>query len=140
MKTRKFDDYYIVRLDKGEEIVTALKKFCRAQNIKLGTVSGIGAANRVKIGLFDPVEKKYHDQEFSGNFEIVSLSGNITTMDGEVYLHLHIAVGDEKQRVYGGHLGQAVISATAEIVVNIFNGEVNRYFDDEVGLNLLNIA
>ena len=136
----KFDNHYMVRLDKGEEIIAALKEFCRAQSIKLGSVSGIGAANRVKIGLFDPMEKKYHEQEFSGNFEIISLSGNITTMDSKTYLHLHIAIGDEKQRVFGGHLGLAVISATAEIMINIIDGEANRYFDEEIGLNLLDIA
>jgi len=58
------------------------------------------------------------------------------TKDGEYYSHLHISAGDESGRVFGGHLNEAHISATAEVVIRMINGEVDRFYDDATGLNL----
>ena len=58
-------------------------------------------------------------------------------MDSKPYIHLHMSAGDEKGAVYGGHLNKAVVSATCEMVVNILEGTVDRYYDEQIGLNLL---
>ncbi|RBP46978.1 PPC domain-containing DNA-binding protein [Garciella nitratireducens] len=136
MEFRQFGNRFVLRLDKGEEILETLKQFCTEQNIKLGVVNGIGAVNKVTVGLFDPNTKKYHSSELTGLFEITNLSGNISTMKEETYLHLHINVADEKHHTYGGHLNAATISATGEIIIESINGEVDRQFSEEIGLNL----
>ncbi|OEH85018.1 DNA-binding protein [Desulfuribacillus stibiiarsenatis] len=137
MEFRKIDNTYVVRIDKGEEIIETLKKFCTEQNIKLGLVSGLGAVNKATIGLFETGTKKYHSTELTGDFEIASLTGNISTMNGETYLHFHACLSDDKYATYGGHLNAATVSATAEIVIITFNGSVDRAFSEEIGLNLL---
>lgn len=136
MEFRKFGNKYILRLDRGEEIVSTLKKFCIKQKIKLGTIKGLGAADKVSIGLFKTKEKKYVEQEFNGDYEISPLYGNISTMKGEVYLHIHINIADPKQNSYGGHLSRAVVSATFEAVIDAVDGSVDRAFSEEIGLNL----
>ena len=80
--------------------------------------------------------KLYRANEFEGNFEIVSLSGTIDRMNGAFYAHLHMSAGNEKGEVFGGHLNRAVVSATCEMTVTLIDGEVDRRFDEEVGLNL----
>ena len=137
MQYKKFKNKYIVRIDQGEEIVETLKQFCRDKNIRLGSISGIGATNRATIGFFETKTKEYHSKEFNGDFEITFLMGNITTMDNKTYLHLHINIADEKQNTFGGHLNSAVVSAACEIVVDVIDGEVSRKFDEEIGLNLM---
>lgn len=72
-----------------------------------------------------------------GNFEIAPLYGNITTMQGEAYLHLHANLGDESQHSFSGHLTKAIVSATFEGVIEVIEGEVDREKDPETGLNLL---
>ena len=136
MEFRKFDNSYIIRLKKGEEIVETLKDFCSNQQIKLGKVSGIGAVNKVTVGLFDIDRKEYHSSDLIGNYEITTLTGNISTKDGETYLHLHINVADAQHKTYGGHLNSAIISATGEIIIDTIDGEVDQGFSEEIGLNL----
>jgi predicted DNA-binding protein with PD1-like motif len=67
--------------------------------------------------------------------EISSLTGNISSMNGEVYLHLHICLSNIENKTYGGHLTAAYISATGELVVGVIDGSVEREFNPQVGLN-----
>jgi predicted DNA-binding protein with PD1-like motif len=137
MDYRKFGNKYIIRIDKGEEVVETLMKFCTNNNITLGTINGLGATNKVTIGLFEAKSKKYFSKELSGNHEIAPLYGNITTMNGEVYLHLHVNLGNDEHKSFAGHLNSAIVSATVEVVIDAIEGEVERKFSDEIGLNLL---
>ena len=130
-------NHWIVRIDKGEEIVGTLEQFCREKGIRLGTISGIGATNRATIGLFKTGAKEYVRQEVVGDHEITNLTGNISQMSDQVYLHLHINLSDPNCRAFGGHLNSAVVSATCEVVVRVLDGEVGREFSEEIGLNLL---
>lgn len=135
MKYKKFNNKYVVRVDKDEELVSSLKRFCIENNIKLGSVTGIGATNKATIGIFVIDEKRYVSKELTGDHEITALAGNISTMNGEVYLHLHATLGDSEHRAFGGHLTSAVISATSEIIVDAIDGEVEREFNEKVGIN-----
>ncbi|HOI77721.1 MAG TPA: DNA-binding protein [Methanofastidiosum sp.] len=137
MEYKKFGNKYIVRIDKGEEIVDTLKKFCVDNKIRLGTITGLGATNKVTIGLFETQSKKYFSKELIGNHEIAPLYGNITTMNGEIYLHLHVNLGNEEHKSFAGHLNSAFVSATVEVIIDSIEGEVERNFSDEIGLNLL---
>lgn len=139
MQIKKLPQTFIIRLDPGEEIMTALTDIAKSENIRLAAVSGIGAVNDITIGLFDPVNKQYLKNDFKDNFEMVSLTGNISTMNGETYPHLHMAVADVKGKVYGGHLNKAVVSATAEIFISVIDGAVDRAFSEKIGLNILKL-
>lgn len=101
-----------MRIDKDEEFVETVKSFCAENAIKLGSLSALGTACRLKVGLFNTKEKKYSAQDFVGDFEIVSLTENISTMNGETYIHSHILFSDENINAFGGHLNECVISAT----------------------------
>lgn len=136
MEFKKFENKYIVRIDRGEEILETLKNFCKDNNITLGSVQGIGAVNKATVGVFNTEKKEYHSTTVTGVYEITSLLGNISTMNGETYLHLHITLANDKYEVCGGHLNAAFVSATCEIVIDSINGSVDREHSDEVGLNL----
>ncbi len=139
MQHTKSGTTFILRLDRGEEIVSTLKAFCIEQQILLGTVQGIGAVGNAVIGLFETRTKEYHTTTLSGDHEITSLLGNITTMGGEPYLHLHVTLTDETFLAYGGHLTSAVVSGTCEIFITVLEGRIDRRFDAEVGLNVLDL-
>ena len=136
MEYRRFENSYVVRLNKGEEVITSLKQLCIEENIKLGEITGLGASDFVEIGVFNVNTKEYNTKKFEGMFEITSLVGNVSTKDDEVYLHIHINFGDEEGLVKGGHLVKATISATSEIILRIIEGNVGRKLNPEIGLNL----
>ncbi|MEE0204410.1 MAG: PPC domain-containing DNA-binding protein [Oscillospiraceae bacterium] len=136
MEYKRFGDTIFARLDRGEEILEQLKILALQENIKLASVRGLGAVDEFTVGVFKTDRKQYDANSFTGYFEIVSLTGTITTMDGEYYAHLHMSAGNEKGEVFGGHLNRAMISATCELVIQVVDGTVERRFDPEIGLNV----
>ena len=136
MEYRKFDNTIIARIDKGEEILEKVKEIALKENIKLASISALGAVNDFTVGVFKTDEKKYYSNSFQGYFEITSLTGTINTMNDEFYCHIHMSAGNEKGEVFGGHLNRAIVSVTCEMVITIIDGAVDRYFDEEIGLNL----
>lgn len=136
MDYRRFGKTIIARIDRGEEVLAQLKNIALKEEIKLASVRALGATDDFTVGVFKVDEKKYYANHFTGDFEIVSLTGTISTMNGEYYAHLHMSAGDEQGRVFGGHLNEAIISATCEMVIEVIDGQVDRVRDESVGLNL----
>ena len=136
MEYKIFTDVLVARIDKGEEIVEAIKEICTKEKISLGKINAIGAVNKAKIGLFETDIKKYHSTVLTGDFEITSLLGTVTEMNDEPYLHLHINLADSSFKTFGGHLNEAYVSATCELTIQIIKGSVGRKFSEEIGLNL----
>ncbi len=136
MEYRRFNNTIVARIDKGEEILEQIKEIALKENIKLANINALGATNNFTVGVFKTGEKKYYSNSFTGDFEIVSLTGTINTMNGEFYTHIHMSAGDAEGKVYGGHLNKAIVSATCEMIINIIDGKVDRKFDEEIGLNL----
>lgn len=139
MNYKRFGNRVIVRIDSGEEIIKTLKQLCKNLDIKLGSITGIGATDKATIGLFDIKTREYRSTEFVGDHEIAPVYGNISTMDGKVYLHLHANLCNAAHKSFGGHLNSAVVSATFEAVIDIIDAEIDRVFDEKIGLNLLDI-
>ncbi len=137
MEYRRMGDHIVARLDKGEEIIQQLRLLCQAEGVQLAAVRALGAVGDFTVGVFKTAEKKYYSNSFRGDYEIVSLTGTVTTQQGNFYAHLHMSAGDAAGRVFGGHLNSAVVSATCEMVLTLLPGRVERVFNDGVGLNLM---
>ena len=137
MDYRKFGSTYVMRLDPGDEIVEKVMWLAAVEQIKLASVTGLGAVDNVTLGIYIPDTKQFKANMFHADFEIVSLTGTITTQRSRPYAHLHMAVSDLAARCFGGHLNRAVVSATAEIIINVIPGEIDRQPDPQIGLNLM---
>ena len=95
MQFRRFKNKYFVRIDRGEEIMSSLKKLCEQEKITLAEVKALGAVDDFNVGLFDVETKQYHTNHFQFPAEIVSLWGTVTTKDGKFYPHIHMSAGDK---------------------------------------------
>jgi predicted DNA-binding protein with PD1-like motif len=137
MLYKRFNDVIILRLDPAEEICASLIRLAEEEDIRAASVSGLGAINNFTIGVFDTAKKQFRPNQFQGDYEITSLVGTLTELDGKPCQHVHLSAGDSRGLVVGGHLKSAVVSVTAEIVVRVIDGDVRRKRDPETGLNLL---
>ena len=137
MEYKRFGNNIVVRMDRGEDIVEQVKVLAEREQIRLASVRALGTVNDFTVGVFNTETKVYGYNRFQGPYEIVSLTGTIDTMDGKFYTHLHMSAGNAQGQVFGGHLNRAVISATCEMIVTVIDGQVDRQFSEEIGLNLL---
>lgn len=125
----------VLRLDPGDEIVESILALAEKEKIQAGIVEGIGATDDVTIGIMDLNLREYKLTHYTEPFEITSIMGNLSRKDGQAYLHSHINLGGVDGSVVGGHLDRAVISITAEIFIRIIDGEIDRKYHDEIGVN-----
>lgn len=137
LRALEIQNKFLLRLDKGEEIIQSLIEFADKQKIGFASVSGIGAARRVRLAIFDTKNKKYAERDFQGDLEIVSLLGNVTMADGMPRIHLHAAITGDDLNVHGGHLISATVSVTCELVLTASGEKVGRKKDGETGLMLI---
>lgn len=136
MEFRRFGDTYVIRMDRGEEIMATLADFCEREGVALASVEAIGAVDHAVVGLYDVGEQVYHKRTFDEPMEIASLLGTVTRKDAKPYLHLHAALCDAEMLTHGGHVNELRISATCEMVLRLIPGQVGRKQDPETGLNL----
>ena len=139
MKFKNIKDTYFIRLERGERIIETLKSFCANNKIRCGYFFGIGALDDVELAHYIVENKKYTSKTFKQPLEIINMTGNVTTIDKEVYLHCHITLSDEGMRAIAGHLKEGVISATCEIVLVSAAASITRKYDNLTGLNLLDL-
>jgi uncharacterized protein len=136
MDLRKAGGRIILRLDAGDEVVASVKKACIAQDVHYASFSGIGACRIAEISHFDTLENRYHNKLLEGMLEIVSLAGNVTTVENEPFVHAHIALGTGDFSVLGGHLVEATVNPACEIIINPLPITVGRKKDSKSGLKL----
>mgnify|MGYP002626978029 CR=1 FL=1 len=140
MEYRCLDGTFVLRLDPGDEVMESLRLLCERENIRLGTVYGLGAADRAELGLYRVDEKRLYPRVFEGPMEITSITGNITDQEGAVYLHLHATLCGADLQAVGGHLLSCRIAATGELFVHPMKGQVHRQKDDYTGLNIFRFS
>ena len=136
MEYKRFGDTYVVRIDRGEEILASLTALCRQEDIRLASVDALGAVDHAVVSVYDVPTKTFYRKEFNEAMEISSLCGTVSRKDGEVYIHLHATLCDKNLAAHGGHANELRVSATCEMVVRTLPGEVGRRLDDGIGLNL----
>lgn len=135
MEYKIFGSTAVVRLDKGDEICACVRAIAEKENITLGDVTAIGATDDFTVGVFDVEKKAYEKFSFTGNHEITALAGNINTMNGGTYTHMHITCAGPGGKIVGGHLLEAKISLTCEMFIHITDGKVDRKRNEELGIN-----
>lgn len=142
MDYKKMNQTYYLRIDKDEKIFETIQKLCQIEGIQNGHFSGIGACDVVTLATYIPEKNDFVEHQVTGMLEMVSLSGNIALdSKGELSLHSHGTFSyleDEKVQVIAGHLIEAQISYTGEIVLEVTPQKIKRKFDVAVGIEVWN--
>ncbi len=128
---------YFSRILEGEDLAESIKKRVEESGIKAGIFVFIGSLKDVALGYYK--ERQYKSIHLEGPLEIASGMGNIAVNEkGEIMIHAHLVVSDEKGRAYGGHLMKdSHVGATAELVIIEGAGvSLKKVFDEKTKLNL----
>ncbi len=128
---------YVLRFDRGEEFITSMHDFCTKNNIRAGYFHGIGACHKLELAWYNLQTKKYEAKSIEENLEITSLTGNIALVDGSVFAHTHGVFGNRELQAVAGHVKSMEISATCEVKLDVFDGSIERVFDEVTGLKLM---
>ena len=136
MNLTKDKDKYFISLSKDEYINETLLDISNKESIKSGWISGVGAMYEIEVGYFDVDKKDYIRKSFPGDYEILSISGNISIKEGNRFIHTDVTFSDENFNVFGGHLFDAKIAAAGEFMINTCNFEIKRKFNKDIGLHL----
>tara|TARA_B000000475_G_C15920919_1_gene416625 strand:- start:7 stop:426 length:420 start_codon:yes stop_codon:yes gene_type:complete len=139
VKYKKVDDKIYVSIDKGEFVNEKLLEVAQLENLKSGWINGLGAISDVEIGYWDIEEKIYVKQKFNKDYELISLTGNITLLDNESFIHTHISFSDTEFKVFGGHMFDAKVIAAAEFCIFLSNYDLHRKLSCDIGLSLWDI-
>lgn len=130
---------FAVIFDKGDEVVAGLQDFAQAQQISAAHFTAIGAFSEVTLGYFERERKDYKKIPLPEQVEVLTLAGNIALSRGQPTVHAHVVVGTAAGMAHGGHLLEAHVWPTLEVMVVESPQYLRRTVDEETGLALIQL-
>ena len=131
---------YVLIFDTGDELAAGLKRFASQQEISGSSFKAIGALSSVKLGWFNWKTKKYETSvALDEQLELLSLIGDIAQQDGEPQVHAHVVVGKSDGTAHGGHLLEATVRPTCEVVLTESPLHLQKQVDPESGIALIRL-
>lgn len=127
------------RLAKGSDLLGGLKEVCQDQGITTGLVTGIGAVSKVNLVCYNQVERRYDSSVASDErYEIASLTGNVSLLGGEPFVHIHVVLSGPDGTTLGGHVEPGCEVFLCEFAITDLTGgpALERSFDEATGLNV----
>jgi predicted DNA-binding protein with PD1-like motif len=139
MKSKKLNSGTVLIFDTGDEVVSTLTNFAKEHRVAAAHFTAIGAFSDAGIGYFDLQKKDYLKNQVNEQVEVVSLIGDIALDKGEPKVHAHVVVGKKNGSAMGGHLLEAHVRPTLELVLQDSGEQLKRKFDPETGLALIDL-
>lgn len=136
LKTADPRSYAVVFAD-GDDPMEGLLRFAKERELTASSFTAIGAVSRAVLGFFDVDARDYHRIPVEEQAEVVSLTGNITCSDGEPQLHIHAVLGRRDGSAVAGHLLEARVRPTLEVMLTESPATLARRHDPATGLALL---
>jgi predicted DNA-binding protein with PD1-like motif len=126
--------------DKDDEPVSGLTAFAKAQRLGGAHFTAIGAFSEVTLGYFDRKARDYKKIPLREQVEVLSLIGDVALDRGEPKVHAHVVVGRADGEARGGHLLEARVWPTLEVVLTESPRHLRKRHDPETGLALIDPA
>jgi uncharacterized protein len=134
------DRTYALIFETGEEPLSGITRFAEEHNLSASRITAIGALSEVVLGFFDWEKKDYERIELKEQVEVLALVGDIAQDQGKPKVHAHLVVGLRDGRARGGHLLEAKVRPTLEVIITESPGYLKREHDPESGLALIKIG
>jgi predicted DNA-binding protein with PD1-like motif len=130
---------FVLVFESGDEVMQELRQFADQLELNGSHFTAIGAFNDLNIAFFDWNRKKYMDLPVREQVEVLMMSGDIADDNGQRRVHAHVVVGKSTGEALGGHLQNATVRPTLELVLTESPVHLKRKFDPESGLALIQL-
>lgn len=138
MKRHDSHSSILLILERGEELQESLQTFALGSSeLESAWLTGLGGAMSATLGFYDFTAKSYVWKTFDEPLEIVSLTGNLSFVDGKPFWHIHGVFSDKNFATVGGHVKELTIGLTGELYITPLSMSLNRQGDDTTGLKLI---
>jgi uncharacterized protein len=130
---------FAVIFETGDDPMAGLTRFAGEHKLGGSSFTAIGAFSEATLGYFDWDRKDYNRIPVGEQVEVLSLLGDITLQDGKAHLHAHVVLGRRDGSACGGHLLEARVRPTLEVIVTEAPAHLRRRRDPTSGLALIDI-
>lgn len=128
-----------VIFESGEDPMQGLLDFAKSERLTAGHFTAIGAFEGVTLGYFDWARKDYARIAIQEQVEVLSLVGDVALEGSVPKVHAHVVVGKRDGTAHGGHLLEARVRPTLEVILIQPPGHLRRRFDPRSKLALIEI-
>ena len=132
--------HYAVIFYQGDEAFSGLLEFAEKYQVTSAHFTAIGAVDGATVGWFDPQRKMYKKIPISGQHEVIGMSGDIALYQGKPVVHTHMLLGGPDGTTQGGHVLEAYVSPTLEVMVTVDPVAMHKRLDPETNLTLIDPA
>lgn len=134
------DQEFVLVFEPGEEVAAGLLDFARAHDITAAHFTAIGAFQDVTLGWFNLETNEYERVAIDEQVEVLNVTGNIAVHDGNPKVHAHVVVGKRDGTAHGGHLLEAHVRPTLEVMLTETPQHLQRQIDSATGLALIDVS
>jgi predicted DNA-binding protein with PD1-like motif len=131
---------YAVIFYQGDEAFSGLQEFAERYHVASAHFTAIGALNKATLGWFDPERKMYKKILIRGQHEVIGMSGDIALYQGRPAVHTHMIVGSPDGTTRAGHVLDAYVSPTLEVMVTVDPVAMHKRLDPATDLTLIDPA
>ena len=124
----------------GDEVMSTLQAFAAQAGITAARFTAIGAFREATLGYFDWETKRYESIPVREQVEVLALVGDVALEAGIPKVHAHVVVGKRDGSAHGGHLLDAHVRPTLEVMLTESPSHLQRGFDPETGLALIDVT
>ena len=130
---------WVLVFEAGDEVASVLETFARENKLTSSSLRAIGALSAVKTGWFNRETKKYETSaDICEQVELLSMIGDIALdPDGQPQVHAHIVIGKRDGTAHGGHLLEAHVWPTVELMLTESPAHLRKQFDPQAGIALI---
>jgi predicted DNA-binding protein with PD1-like motif len=130
---------FVLVFDNGDEVMENLLGFIKTQDIGCARFTAIGAFSGATLGYYDWVQKEYTKNVINEQVEVLSLIGDVALKAGKPKVHAHVVLGKRDGTAHGGHLLEAHVRPTLEVMLTESPATLRRAFDPVSGLALIDV-
>ena len=130
---------YVVVCDQGDEAVSVLGQFARAERLEACQVTAVGGFERAVVGWFDRAAKQFRHIPIDQPAEVLSLIGDVAEGQDGPSMNLHVVLGLSDGTTRGGHLIEGHVFPTLEVILREAPAELRRVMHPDIGVALIDL-